>query len=129
MNGIYIFYAYMSILGSILLLIPCVLVMQFLMPRAVLETYWREPYFRPVELALFTGVLAPMRTFMFMWGVAFPRFGRKRNITEVHHLVPKWYRVVSAALTLWLLIALFLICASVVAIFIYAYVIGHPMRL
>lgn len=129
MSGVHIFYAYMSVCGSVFLLIPCVLVMQLLMPRVVLARYWKEPYFRTAELALFCGALAPYRTLMFMWVAAFPRFGKKRNITEVHRLVPKWFRVMSAGLTLWLLVAFFLICVSTVGIFIYAYLIGHPIRL
>src|SRR5690606_10053204 len=69
------------------------LVMHFLMPKAVLDRYWKTPYFRPPELALFTNTLyAPMRTAMLMAAIAFPRLGRKRGVTEAHVLVPFWYQ-------------------------------------
>lgn len=66
MNGVHIFLFLMGVAASAFLLIPCVLVMQLLMPRTVLERYWKEPYFRPAELVLLTGVLAPLRTLMFI---------------------------------------------------------------
>ena len=92
--------------GLALSLIPfliCLLIMHFLMPQAVLDRYWKEPYFRPFELMLFSGwsFFAPMRTMMFMWTFMFPRLGKRRGIIEPHRLVPRWYRIVSIGLCVW----------------------------
>jgi hypothetical protein len=78
-------------LGALLLL-------HALMPRVVLQQYWREPYFNAFELAFFTrSIFAPWRTVMLMWLIAFPRFGRARKIARADALVPVWYRVAAKA--------------------------------
>src|SRR5690606_12818689 len=100
MTGHNFFLFYLGLLLSAFLLLPCVLVMHFLMPRRVLDRYWKEPYMRKAELAFFTDTIyAPMRTVMLMWVIAFPRFGRKRGITEANYLVPKSYRIASTILS------------------------------
>lgn len=87
-----------------LLLAPAILIMHFLMPKAVLERYWRAPHFRPAELALFTDTFfAPMRTIIFMWVFLFPSAGKKRQITDAYRLVPKWYRIAAIAIDIWVL--------------------------
>ena len=76
---------------------PVLLFMHVFMPKKVLQNYFKPPFFRPAEIALFSGIpFALMRTIMLMWVLAFPRFGKKRNLTEAYKLAPPWYRVVSA---------------------------------
>ena len=105
-NGFNIFLLYMSILCSSFVILPFVVLMHFLMPNAVLEQYWKQPYMRGAELALFTDTIyAPMRTIMLMWVIAFPRFGKRRGITDANRLVPRWYRIASGIVTVSILTA------------------------
>lgn len=115
---------------SAFVLLPCILVMHALMPKAVLERYWRTPYFRPAELALFTDtVYAPMRTVMLIGAIAFPQWGRKRNVTEAHTLVPPWYRFASRALCVWIIGALAGSGLIVLLVFIASHMGGNPVSL
>ncbi|MCF6282405.1 MAG: hypothetical protein L3J28_09375 [Candidatus Polarisedimenticolaceae bacterium] len=78
------------------LLVLVILAMHFLMPSAVLDKYFKSPYFKDVECLLFTGIpYAPMRTIMFIRAIANPKSGKLRGITQAHLLVPNWYRVLS----------------------------------
>jgi hypothetical protein len=87
-----------------LLLVPVIVLMHFLMPIAVLDRYWKPPHFRPTELALLTRtVFAPMRTVMFLWIFLFPGAGKKRQVTDIYQLVPRWYRVAAIAIDIWIL--------------------------
>ena len=75
---------------------PVLLLMYILLPKAVLKEYFKPPFFRPMEVEMFTGIpYAAMRTVMLMWILAFPRFGEKRNLTEAYKLAPHWYRILS----------------------------------
>ncbi len=73
-----------------------ILVMHFLMPKEVLERYFKPPYFREFECKFFSGIpYAPIRTVMFMRVIAFPNSGNRRGITEAHKMVPQWYCISS----------------------------------
>lgn len=73
-----------------------ILGMHFLMPGAVLEKYFKPPYFKEGECTLFTGFpYAPVRTIMFMAVFAFPGRGKKRGLTEAHLLAPSWFKMSS----------------------------------
>ena len=127
MTGLHVFYLLMGTFASAFILIPCVVAMQFLMPRTVLKRYWKEPYFRPFELVLFTGVLAPIRTLMFIWAVVFPRLGKKRNVIGVREMVPRWYRALAWVIALWVLGAALIIFVINAGTFAYDYFIGLPI--
>jgi hypothetical protein len=76
-----------------------IFVMHFLMPRAVLEKYFKPPFFGELERMMFTGIpYAPMRTIMFIRAIANPKSGKTRGIINAHQLVPDWYRVSSKIL-------------------------------
>jgi hypothetical protein len=112
--------------GSMLSVIPfclCLLIMHFLMPRAVTDRYWKEPHFRPFELVFFIGLLAPMRSWMFMVAIAFPRLGKKRKITDAHQLVPGWYRITSIVMVWWIFAAMTGILGILLGLAAYAYII------
>jgi hypothetical protein len=129
-TGYHFFLFYVSVTCSGLLLLPCVLLMHFLMPKAVLNRYWREPHMRCAELALFTDTIyAPMRTVMLMWVIAFPRFGKKRGITEADRLVPRWYRTIAKVLSVWLVAAGGISVVLTVGVFIHGYATGDPVPL
>lgn len=90
------------------------------MPKAVLDKYFKPPYFRDVERMLFTGIpYAPIRTIMFMRAIAFPGSGKVRGITGAHLLAPNWYRIVSKIMIIvavlnMLAVLIFLLGAGVV---------------
>lgn len=130
LTGFNFFLLYMGLGLATGLCVPLVLIMHFLMPRVVLEHYWKGPYFRRAELALFTNtVYAPMRTVMLMGGIAFSSLGRKRKITDIHMLVPAWYRIAAKVICIWVLASTASILAMTVGVFIYGYVIGDPVPL
>lgn len=106
--------------------IPILLVLHFLMPKAVLDCYWKEPHFRPLELALFTNtVYAPMRTVMLMGAIAFPRLGRRRNVTEAHALAPQWYRIAAKIFCVWVLTLIIGLFASMTGWTVYMWIAGE----
>lgn len=82
-----------------------ILIMHFLMPSAVLEKYFKPPYFKETECSLFSGFpYAPIRTVMFMAVFAFPRRGEKRKLTEAHLLAPRWYKAASKLILISLML-------------------------
>ncbi len=57
-----------------------IFMMHILMPRKVLETYFKEPHFSSTEITLFTGFpFGYMRTAMFMRALGFPSSGIKKG--------------------------------------------------
>jgi len=69
-----------------------IFIMHILMPKKVLKTYFKEPYFRPGEIAMFTGIpFGYMRTSMFMRILGFPASGKKRGVENAYKLAPIWY--------------------------------------
>ena len=127
-NGETLFLLFFGIGSSLLLLMPCVVVMHFLMPPAVLDRYWKSPYFRPTEVALFAGsILALMRTIMLMGAIAFPSLGKKRKITEAHRLVPRWYRVAAIAISVWAVSGTLFVLVVTIGGYIYAFASGDPI--
>lgn len=110
------------VLFGLFLLGPFLLLMHFLMPKVILDKYFCEPYFKPLELVLFTGIpYAPMRTIMFMWVFVHPSLGKKRGLCDAYKMAPDWYRYLS----LFYYIALFGSVAISMSIFIGIYVYGE----
>lgn len=97
---------YFALILSIIPFCLGLLVMHFLMPKAVVARYWKEPHFRLFELHFFSGLAAPMRSWLFMVAIAVPRLGKKRRLVDVRRMVPRWYRIASIAFVVWLAIAL-----------------------
>ena len=92
--------------GFFVVITVSILFMHFMMPAAILEKYFKPPHFRDSECALFTGApYAPIRTIMFMRAIAFPGSGKKRGITEVYLLAPKWYRLISKIIVISIVIS------------------------
>ena len=91
--------------GSFIVLTASILIMHYLMPKAVIERYFKPPYFREFEYRLFSGVpYAPMRTIMFMRAIAFPNSGKKRGITHADKLVSNGYKVASKIVVISILV-------------------------
>ena len=82
-----------------------ILVMHFLMPKQVLEKYFKPPYFQPGECDVLTGFpYSPIRTVIFMTAFAFPGMGKNRKLTEAYEMVPGWYRKASEILVIALIV-------------------------
>ena len=111
-----LFLVFMWGLFSIWVVVVLVLVMHFLMPKAILDKYFIPPYFKPGECALFTGIpYAPIRTIMLMRVLGFPKTGKKRGLTEAYKLAPFWYQISSKVL----INAIFLITILLILIFLF----------
>jgi hypothetical protein len=110
----------MGLAFSVFLLIPYILIMHFLTPKTIVHKYFKPPHFREFECALFTGIpYAPMRTVMFIGVTAYPRLGRKRKLTQVYKLAPRWYQIASKIFIYWVIIAAFGMPATLGGLFIY----------
>lgn len=73
-----------------------ILIMHFLMPKVIIETYFKPPYFKPEECVFFTGIpYSPIRTVMLMRVLGFPKSGMARGLVEAYKLAPPWYRTMS----------------------------------
>lgn len=120
----------MGLAFSLVPFLLCLLLMHVLMPKAVLDRYWKEPHFRPFELMLFSGwsLFAPMRTIMFMWMFLFPGAGRRRRILEPHRLVPQWYRIAAIVMDVWGIILSVGIIGILLGFYIYFLVVGDPKK-
>ncbi len=69
-----------------------VFIMHLLMPKKVLETYFKKPHFNAGEITMFTGFpFGYMRTSMFMRALGFPASGKKRGMEKAYQLAPVWY--------------------------------------
>lgn len=98
----------MSFHCGIFVFLVSILVMQFLMPKIVLETYFKPPYFSIAECAFFSGIpYSPIRTAMLMRCIGFPESGKVRGMMEAYTLVPLWYRKLSKLFVIFLLVNAF----------------------
>jgi len=92
-----IFYKiFIIVMLALMLSLVFILIMHILMPKKVLTTYFKEPYFNAYEISLFTGFpFGYMRTIMFMRGLGFPASGKRRGVENAYKLAPVWYCKVS----------------------------------
>src|SRR5690554_2622396 len=74
-----------------------ILLIHFFVPKIMIKTYFKEPYFSPLEIKLFTGPpYAYMRTGMMMRLAGWPDCGKKRGIpATAHEVCPVWFQVLS----------------------------------
>jgi hypothetical protein len=66
--------------------------MRFITPKALVERFFKEPHFLSWELIMmdqFPGSLS--RTVIFMTVCAWPKKGKKRQLTDCVKYAPKWY--------------------------------------
>jgi hypothetical protein len=112
-----------------LLIIPTVLIMHALVPKALLDRYWKPPYFRTAELATMTAApLALMRTVMFMSVVALPRLKKLRQLTDSRRHAPRWFVVAASAVTLLALTCVTLLLVLGIGFAIYFETSGLGVR-
>ncbi len=111
---------FVTTLFSGMLSLVFILIMHFLMPKKVLETYFKEPHFNAGEITMFTGFpFGYMRTGMFMTALAFPSRGKKRGVEKAYQLAPVWYCKVSKYFIYFFVPNLALLVISVLIGFIY----------
>jgi hypothetical protein len=116
----YIFFGFMGLVFGMGLLIIFIAIMTILMPKPVLEKYFKPPYFKVAECAFLRGVLfGPIRTVMFMRVLSCPSSGKKRGMTEAYKLAPRWYIILSRTIIISIfgITGLFLIVFSISGIY------------
>jgi hypothetical protein len=107
---------FIIVMLAVVLSLVLIFIMHILMPKKVLETYFKEPYFRPAEITMFTGFpFGYMRTAMFNRVLGFPASGKKRGLENAYKLAPVWYCKASKYLILFVipLIALMLLLTTI----------------
>lgn len=83
----------------------CIFVMHIFVPKRLLQTFFKEPYFSLAEIELFTGFpFGYIRTVMFMRLAGFPKSGKKRGLTEAYKFAPPWFRTASKVILIAFLI-------------------------
>ncbi len=96
-----------------------IFIMHILMPKIVLETYFKEPYFGPGEIEMFTGFpFGYMRTAMFMRALGFPASGKKRGVEKAYKIAPLWYCKMSKYFILFFMPLMALLILLIVVVFI-----------
>jgi len=118
--GVIFFALFFGILVSLL----CIFILHILMPRKVLKTYFKEPYFSATEIAMFTGFpFGYMRTGMFNRVLGFPASGKKRGLENAYKMAPVWYCKASKYFLVAFVInlSLFLLVTGIVSIYMLLY--------
>ena len=91
-----VFYVWVILLAACMVCIAATFFIHFLVPKSLLRTYFKKPYFSAGEIAVFSAFpFIFMRTVMFMRLVGFPSSGEKRGLTDVYKAAPSWFRCVS----------------------------------
>src|SRR5690554_204652 len=74
-----------------------IFIIHFFVPKVMIKTYFKEPYFSPLEIKLFTGPpYAYIRTAMMMRLAGWPDCGKKRGIpATAHEVCFVWFQVLS----------------------------------
>ncbi len=127
MQVINIFETLMYLYLWLLLNISSTLIMRFLIPKHILEEYFKEPYFSTTEINIFNGFpfLGFTRTVIFMRLLAFPSSGKKRGIENAYKTAPIWicklskYHIISTVTSLSLVILISIIIGACLALGIY----------
>ena len=118
---IFLVAAYLMIINFFLIPISW-LIISYIIPKNLLERYFKIPHFGPGELVLmaqFPGSLA--RGSIFVASCIMPSKGQRRQMTDVPDHAPKWYRVAAYIMFyviflgfggIWILIFLILMVIS-----------------
>lgn len=100
----------------LLLNLVLIFIMHFLMPKNVLETYFKEPYFNSSEIIFFSGFpYGYIRTAMFMRALGFPSSGKRRGVESAHKIAPVWFCILSKYIVISFLVSfsLFLLVIAI----------------
>src|SRR5690554_1906364 len=107
----YVIDAFFILLLTSMACLIFIFIIHFFVPKVMIKTYFKEPYFSLLEIKLFTGPpYAYMRTMMMMRLAGWPDCGKKRGIpATAHEVCPVWFQVLSRVFIRFLLIAYFLL--------------------
>jgi len=113
-------YLFVILLLASMACLVFIFIIHFFVPKVMIKTYFKEPYFSLLEIKLFTGPpYAYMRTVMMMRLAGWPDCGKKRGIpATAHEVCPVWFQVLSRVfIRIFLtIVALFLFVGVVLAI-------------
>src|SRR5690554_5766200 len=107
----YVIDAFFILLLTSMACLIFIFIIHFFVPKVMIKTYFKEPYFSPLEIKLFTGLpYAYMRTAMMMRLAGWPNSGKKRGIpATAHEVCPVWFQVLSIFFIPFSLITYFLL--------------------
>src|SRR5690554_757549 len=93
----YVMDAFFILLLTNMACLVFIFIIHFFVPKVMIKTYFKEPYFSLLEIKLFTGPpYAYMRTMMMMRLAGWPDCGKKRGIpATAHEVCPVWFQVLS----------------------------------
>ena len=112
--------AFVILLLGLILSPVLIFIMHILMPKNVLKTYFKEPYFSITEITMFTGFpFGYMRTAMFNRVLGFPSSGKKRGLENAYKLAPVWYCKASKYAVIFIILNLLLMVLISVIMYIY----------
>jgi len=104
---------------------PLLVIMHLLMPRRVLDRYWRVPHFSPAEIIVCSeGIFRPLRAQKLIATMVFPSIARKRHLEE-GMIVPHWYLIAARALIAWGLLSFFGFISTLTGLYAYAVATGR----
>lgn len=96
---------YLILIAAIIVWLIIIFILHFFVPKPMLRAFFKEPYFSPFEVELFTGFpFAYIRTAMFMRLAGWPSSGKRRGLTEAYKLAPTWFIYTSRTLVSAILI-------------------------
>src|SRR5690554_792966 len=107
----YVIDAFFILLLTSMACLIFIFIIHFFVPKVMIKTYFKEPYFSPLEIKLFTGLpYAYMHTAMMMRLAGWPDSGKKRGIpATAHEICPVWFQVLSIFFIPFSLITYFLL--------------------
>src|SRR5690554_6879510 len=93
----YVIDAFFILLLTSMACLIFIFIIHFFVPKVMIKTYFKEPYFSLLEIKLFTGPpYAYIRTAMMMRLAGWPDCGKKRGIpATAHEVCPVWFQVLS----------------------------------
>src|SRR5690554_5249930 len=93
----YVIDAFFILLLTSMACLIFIFIIHFFVPKVMIKTYFKEPYFSLLEIKLFTGPpYAYMRTGRMMRLAGWPDCGKKRGIpATAHEVCPVWFQVLS----------------------------------
>lgn len=124
----FLFFLGMYTFVALVLVFIMIFLAHVLMPRRMLKTYFKPPYFKEGEVIMFTGFpFGYIRTVMFMRLMAYPSSGAKRGLTQAFEMAPVWFRIFSK-LVLLSFAAVGGLFMLIMLIFFFEVFIIHPDR-
>src|SRR5690554_2484796 len=107
----YVIDAFFILLLTSMACLIFIFIIHFFVPKVMIKTYFKEPYFSLLEIKQFTGPpYAYMRTAMMMRLAGWPNSGKKRGIpATAHEVCPVWFQVLSIFFIPFSLITYFLL--------------------